>query len=51
MDLAPSDFFLVGYIKRKLREYDITDPQSLKSATTYLFDEIGQETLMAVFET
>jgi hypothetical protein len=50
-DFAPSDSFLFGYIKRKLTEYDIPDRQSLKSAITHIFDEIGQETLILVFET
>jgi hypothetical protein len=36
---------------RKLTEYDITDRQSLKSAIAHIFDEIGQETLIAVLET
>jgi hypothetical protein len=38
-------------MKRKLTEYDIPDRQSLKSAITHIFDAIGQETLIAVFET
>jgi hypothetical protein len=50
-DFAPSDFFPFGYIKRRLGEYNILDRQSLKSAITHIFDEIGQETLMTVFET
>jgi hypothetical protein len=36
---------------RKLTEDDIPDRQSLKSAITHIFDEIRQETLVAVFET
>jgi hypothetical protein len=50
-DLAPSDFFLFGYIKRELTEYHIPDRESLKSAITHILDEIGQETLITVFET
>jgi hypothetical protein len=50
-DVAPNDFFLFGYIKRKLTEYNIHDRQSLQSAIADIFDEIGQKTLMAVFET
>jgi hypothetical protein len=50
-DLARSGFFLFSYIKRKLTEDDITDDQSSKSAITHVFDEIGQEALVAVFET
>jgi hypothetical protein len=45
-DLAPCDFFLFGYVKRKLIEYDIPDRQNLKIATTHVFDEIGQETFI-----
>jgi hypothetical protein len=51
LDLAPGDVFLFGYIKRKLTEYNIPDPQSLQSTITHIFDETGQETLTAVFET
>jgi hypothetical protein len=40
-DLAPSDFFLFGDFRRKLTEYEIRDRQSLKSAITQIFDEIG----------
>jgi hypothetical protein len=50
-DLAPKDFFLFGDIKSKLTEYDIPDRQSLQSVITHIFDEIGQETLITVFET
>jgi hypothetical protein len=49
--LPPSNFFLFGCIKRKVTEYDIADRQSLKGAITHIFDEIGQETLIAVFGT
>jgi hypothetical protein len=47
-DLAPSTFFLFGYIKRKLTEYGIPDLQSLKSAITHNFDEIGREILITL---
>jgi hypothetical protein len=50
-DLALSDFFLFGYIKRKLTKYVILDRQGLKSAITHIFDEIGQETLITLFKT
>jgi hypothetical protein len=30
-ELAPSDFFLFGYIKRKFTKYGIPDRQSLKA--------------------
>jgi hypothetical protein len=48
---APSDSFLFGFIKEKFIEYDIADGQSLNRAITHICDEIGQETLIAVFET
>jgi hypothetical protein len=50
-DLAPSDFFLFDETKRKLIEYGIPGRQSLKSAVTHIFDELGQETLITVFGT
>jgi hypothetical protein len=50
-DLAPSDFFLFGRLKRKLTEYEISDRQRLESAIIYIFDGIGQKTFIAVFET
>jgi hypothetical protein len=50
-DLAPSDFFLFGYIKRRLTEHHIPDEQSLKNAIAPIFNEIRQKTLTAVFET
>jgi hypothetical protein len=50
-DIAPCDFFLFGYLKEKLTEYDIPDREGLKLAITHIFSEIGQETLITVFET
>jgi hypothetical protein len=35
----------------KHNEYDIPDWQSLERVTTHIFDEIGQQTLISVFET
>jgi hypothetical protein len=49
-NLAPSDLFF-GYIKRKLTEYEIPDRESLKSAITHMFGEIGQDTFILIFET
>jgi hypothetical protein len=49
--LAPCAFFRFGHIKRKLTEYNIPDRHSLQKAITHICDEIGQETLIAVFET
>jgi hypothetical protein len=39
-DLALRDFFLFGYIKQKLTEYNIPDRQNLKNAIIDIFDEI-----------
>jgi hypothetical protein len=50
LDFALSDFFPFSCIKRKFTEYAIPDPQSLKSAITHIFDEIGQETFRAAFD-
>jgi hypothetical protein len=50
-DTAPNDFFLFGYLKEKLTEYDIPDRERLKLAITHDFSEIGQETLITVFGT
>jgi hypothetical protein len=50
-DFAPSDLFLFGCVKPKFAQYDIPDRQSLKSAIANIFDEIGQETFIAVFQT
>jgi hypothetical protein len=50
-DLAPSDFFLFDYVMQKLAEYDTPDQQSSERSIAHIFDEIGQKTLTAVFET
>jgi hypothetical protein len=50
-DIAPSDFFLFGYLKEKLIEYDIPDQERLKLAITHIFSVIGQETLITFFGT
>jgi hypothetical protein len=50
-DIAPSNFFLFGYLKEKLTEYDIPDWERLQLAITHIFSEIGQETLITVFGT
>jgi transposase len=49
-DLAPSDFFLFGFLKTKLQEYDIPDRETLKSAISDIFAEISEDTLISVFE-
>jgi hypothetical protein len=49
-DLAPSAFFLFGFVKMKLAEYAISDRKSLKDTNGTIFKEIGTETLITVFE-
>jgi hypothetical protein len=48
-DLAPSDFFLFGYVKRKLMEYHAESPSELLIRIRVIFSEIPRETLNAVF--
>jgi hypothetical protein len=50
-DLATNDFLPFGYIKRKFTKYNLPNRQSTKRAITHIFDEIRQETLIAVFKT
>jgi hypothetical protein len=49
-DLAPSDFFLFGFVTTRLPEYDIPDREGLKSAISQIFTEISKNMLMSVFE-
>jgi hypothetical protein len=48
-DLAPSDFFLFGYVKRKLMEYRAETPSELLVRIWVILAEIPRETLNAVF--
>jgi hypothetical protein len=48
-DLAPSDFFIFGYLKEKLTAFHCTTRDELKSAIITIFNEIDTETLLAVF--
>jgi hypothetical protein len=48
-DLALSDFFRFGYLKKKLIDFDCRSREDRKSAITSIFNEIGKETLVAVF--
>jgi hypothetical protein len=48
-DLAPSDFFLFGYMKEKLTAFHCTNRDELKSAIIIIFNEIDRETLLALF--
>jgi hypothetical protein len=48
-DLAPSDFFLFGYVKGKLMGYRAETPSELLVRIRVILAEIPQETLNAVF--
>jgi hypothetical protein len=48
-DLAPSDFFLFGYVKGRLMGYRTEMPSELLVRLQVILAEIPQETLNAVF--
>jgi hypothetical protein len=48
-DLAPSDFFLFGYVKGKLMGYRVETPSELLVHIWVILAEIPRETLNAVF--
>jgi histone-lysine N-methyltransferase SETMAR len=48
-DLAPSDFFLFEYVKRKLMRYRAESPSELLIRVRVILSEIRRETLNAVF--
>jgi hypothetical protein len=48
-DLAPSDFFLFGYIKGELMGYRAETPSGLLVRIRVILAEIPRETLNAVF--
>jgi hypothetical protein len=48
-DLAPSDFFLFGYVKGRLMEYRAETPSELLVRIRVILVEIPRETLNAVF--
>jgi hypothetical protein len=47
--LAPSDFFLFGYVKGKLMGYRAETPSELLVRIQVILAEISRETLNAVF--
>jgi hypothetical protein len=49
-DLAPSDFFLFGYLKSKLQGIVVRSRPEFFSAIGEIFDEILKETLLAAWE-
>jgi hypothetical protein len=48
-DLAPSDFFLFGYVKGKLMGYCAETPSELLVRILVILAEIAREALNAVF--
>jgi hypothetical protein len=48
-DLAPSGFFLYGYVKGKLMGYRAETPSELLVCIQVILAEIPRETLKAVF--
>jgi hypothetical protein len=48
-DLAPSDFFLFGYVKGKLMGYRVETPSELLVGIWVILAEIPRDTLNAVF--
>ena len=49
-DIAPSDFYLFGYVKNKLAGRSFRSPDELLSAVNEILDQISPETLMKVFQ-
>lgn len=49
-DIAPSDFFLFGYIKSKLNGKHFDSVESLIEEVQEILSEISKETLKKVFE-
>jgi histone-lysine N-methyltransferase SETMAR len=48
-DLAPSDFYLFGYVKGQLNGCSFTSGDELLSAIESFFDQIEKSILIAVF--
>jgi hypothetical protein len=48
-DLAQSDFFLSGFLKRQLKGVHLADRQALLSRICPIFGEIDREILISVF--
>jgi hypothetical protein len=49
-DIAPSDFFLFGYIKRKMSEYNCESRQDVLKIIAEFFSQINKARLISVFE-
>jgi histone-lysine N-methyltransferase SETMAR len=48
-DLAPSDFFLFGFLKQQLQGVHLADREALKSAICQIFSRIDRKLLISVF--
>jgi hypothetical protein len=48
-DLAPSDFFLFGFLKRQLQGGHLGEREALKNTICQIFSEIDREVLISVF--
>ena len=48
-DIAPSDFFLFGYMKGLLEGRSFDSPDELFAAIDEILNEISEETLLKVF--
>ena len=49
-DIAPSDFFLFGYTKEKLKSYHCKNLYDLQEATIQILNGISRKTLVSVFD-
>jgi hypothetical protein len=47
--IAPCDFFIFGYLKEKVTDFDSATREELQSAITVIFDEIGKDRLAPIF--
>jgi hypothetical protein len=48
-DLAPSDFFLLGYVKHVLEEAEFPSEETLLAAIQRILSDLTGDTLRAVF--
>jgi hypothetical protein len=47
---SPSDFFLFGYIKEQLTQFNCTNREELKNEITAIFNGVDKDVPFAVFE-
>jgi transposase len=50
-DLAPSDFYLFGYVKHQLRGHEFTEGPELVSAISEILNQISIDTSVEVLTT